>query len=351
MTDYGKATTGYRKLGTSLEPTTADLSDAATPLDRFFVCTAGDAPQVDAESWSLQIAGDAVAKPVTISLEALLSLPQHEQTVWLECAGNGRMLFESVGGQPTATGPEHTQWQLNGMGIASWRGPRLSDVLALAGPQDGAAFVSAVGLDADNPEGEPIRMCLPIDKATADDTLVALAMNGRLLPRSHGAPARLLVPGWVGAYWVKWLDEITVSSTWVPSWRADHYYRHRSPENVIGDPITVHPVKSSLALPLPARLAPGTHEIFGYARSGHAAIAHVEWSLDGGEWSDASLDPSLGPNAWTVFRITVRLDGPEHVIRTRATDAAGNVQPIEQPHHPYGVLWQSIIPHPVAVER
>lgn len=348
-TDYGKSTADFRMLGTSLEPRSPDLGTVRTPIERFFVCTVGDAMDINSNDWSMRIDGDAVHSPVVVNLEELRALPQVTQTTWLECAGNGRTLYSLVGGQRAAVGAEHTQWVLNGMGIAEWSGPTLASVLALAGLSTGAEYVSPVGLDADNPEGEPVRMCLPVTKGLRPDTLVALDMNGAPLPRSHGAPARLLVPGWVGAYSVKWLGEITVSSSWVPSWRADDYYRERTPDGVIGEPVTAHPVKSTLALPFPAQLAEGHHELQGYARSGSGPITRVEWSLDGGPWEDADLDSTAGPWAWTVFRVSVNLSAERHVIRTRATDKVGNTQPERHDHHPYGVLWRAVVPHPIEV--
>ena len=106
-------------------------------------------------------------------------------------------------------------------------------------------------------------------------------------------------------------------------------------------------MKSQLALPFPAELAAGSHQLHGYARSGEGAITSVEWQLDDGDWHPAQLDVPASPLAWTVFHIDVDLSPGEHTIRTRATDATGAVQPDHQPLHPYGVLWNSVIPHPI----
>ncbi|MEM7324224.1 MAG: molybdopterin-dependent oxidoreductase [Actinomycetota bacterium] len=347
--NYGKPTDGFTRLTTSLETVSGDLGTTETPVDRFFVCSASEPPTLSTDTWRLTIDGDAVQRPVTMDFAQLDELPRQTITAWLECAGNGRSMFTLVDGREIPAENAHTGWMLGGMGLARWEGPRLRDVLAEAGVTDRAAFVSPVGLDVDNTEGEPARMCLPLDKARDDATIVATHMNGQPLVPAHGAPVRLVVPGWVGAYSVKWLGGLTVSSSWVPSWRSDVYYVHRTPEDEITGPVTAHPVKSSLAIPYPAAIGPGWQELVGYARSGSGPITAVDWSIDGGPWRSAELDEPAGPYAWTVFRFEVDLEPGEHIIRSRATDNSGATQPEQQPFHPYGVLWQSVIPHPVTV--
>lgn len=349
MSDYGKSDLGFDHRTTSLEPVAADLGTATTPVDRFFVCSASDAVRLDRDSWQLSIDGDCAVDPVSIGYDALATLDQVEVDAWLECAGNGRTLFTLVDGQTIPPENAHTLWSIRAMGMASWRGPTLRSVLELAGIGDDAAFVSPLGLDIESTEGEPARMCMPLDKALDPATIVATHMNGTPLVPAHGAPVRLVVPGWIGAYSVKWLGGLTISSQWVPSWRADEYYVHRTPDGTITGPVTHHPVKSNLALPFPAALTAGRHELFGYARSGEGTISAVEWSLDDAPFQPARLDPPIGDHAWTVFRLDVELDAGEHVLRTRATDATGSTQPDQQPFHPYGVLWHSVIPHPVTV--
>ncbi|MEM7095843.1 MAG: molybdopterin-dependent oxidoreductase [Actinomycetota bacterium] len=348
MADYGKPDDGFTHLTTSLEYRGGDLGTIETPIDRFFVCNASDAPTIDRDSWRLRICGDAAMTEVEIDWDALSALPQVDQLAWIECAGNGRSMFTLVDGQVIPPENAHTGWMLGGLGLARWSGPTLASVLDLAGVGPDAAWVSPMGLDEENTEGEPARMCLPLDKALDPTTMVATTMNGEPLLRAHGAPVRLLVPGWVGAYSVKWLGELTISSSWVPSWRADEYYVDRDPDSTILGPVTAHPVKSHLALEFPGSLPAGRNELFGYARSGDGAITAVEWSIDGGEWQPAQLDPTEGRWAWTVFRFEVDLAEGEHVVRTRATDSTGAQQPDQQPFHPYGVLWSSIVPHPIS---
>ncbi|HKJ10863.1 MAG TPA: molybdopterin-dependent oxidoreductase [Ornithinimicrobium sp.] len=344
---YGKPERGFRRLGTSLEPLVADLGRRRTPLDRFFVCSAGEVPPVDPASWRLRVDGDAAATPVEVSLNDLRALEQVSVDAWLECAGNGRGLFAAVGGLTISAAPKNTPWFLGGLGLATWTGPRLSSVLELASPTDGAGYVGPVGLDHDNSEGETVRMSLPWEKALHPDTIVALTMNGADLLPAHGAPARLLVPGWVGAYSVKWLERLELATTWVDSFRANEYYVLRDEAGRVTGPATAHPVKSQLCLGWPAAVDSGPLEVHGYARSGQAPIAAVDWALDDGPWQSAELLDDLGPWAWRPFKLHVGLPAGPHTIRTRARDEAGNLQPLRQAPHRDGVLWNAVIPHPV----
>lgn len=347
--DHGKHTDGFRVIGRSLEPVTVPAATSATPVDAFFVCNAGNAGDVSPVGWSVRVRG-AVERSLDLNMVDLQAFPQHELTAWLECAGNGRRLFSEAAGYEMLDENMQTPWLLNGMGLATWSGPRVRDVLNHAGVLDSAKWMSPCGLDVDNAENEPPRMCLPIDKALHEDTIIALTMNGKPLTRAHGAPARLLVPGWVGAYSMKWLGELTVSTDWISSWRSDEYYVHRGLDGTATGPLTAHPVKSNLTLDFPARLSAGRHRLEGFARSGDAPIVDVQWRIDGGAWKTAECGAAAGSWAWTPFAFDVDLPQGEHVIETRATNAAGASQPEVQPPHPNGVLWHAITPHPVSVE-
>jgi DMSO/TMAO reductase YedYZ molybdopterin-dependent catalytic subunit len=345
----GASTTGLVGRGTSLEPVTAHLGVDSTPVDDFFVCKVGEAARPDPESWRMTIDGDGVSRVVELDLDDLVSLPRRRVDAWLECAGNGRSLFDLVGGRPLAPENNATPWMLGAMAMATWEGPSLSAVLERAGLEPDAAWVSPAGLDVSNSEGEPVRMCLPMEKAAHPDTIVALVMNGEPLEPMHGFPARLLVPGWIGAYSVKWLERIEVSTSWVSAYRADTYYRHRSPDGTDLGPATTHPVKSSLALPWPARLAVGPSEILGYARVGEGHVVRVEWWVDGGDLRQARLLDRVGEWGWQPFTFQWEATAGDHTLSTRATTATGATQPDEMPFHPSGLLWNAVIPHPVLV--
>lgn len=347
MGDFGKPLEGFDVRKTSLEPDDLDLGTDHTPVDRFFVCNAGAAARVDPDAWRLLIDGDAAGSPRTLSLADLGDLPWVEVDAWLECAGNGRGLFETVGGYPRPTSVLDTAWTTGAMGMARWGGVRIADLVDLVAPSPDLAFVSPAGLDVENEDGDIVRMCLPVGKALDPDTVLALEMNGAPLAPAHGAPARLVVPGWIGAYSVKWIDRLELSASWIPSFRADVYYRLRDPDGTDRGPATAHPVKSTLAVAWEGTVPAGSCTIPGYARSGAGPIAAVEWSLDDGPWHPADLHPLEGRWAWTPFSVTVELEAGRHELRTRAGDATGATQPDTVPYHPNTILWNAVTPHPV----
>lgn len=326
-----------------------DLGVDRTPTDRFFVCSGSAAPIIDRDKWKLTVGGDAVAAAVELSFEDLQSLPRRRLDAWLECAGNGRAMYSLAGGHEPSPATVDTAWVLGGMGMASWTGVAVRDVLALAGIGPDAAWVSAVGGDLDNVEGEPAGMCMPLTKALDPDTLIATTMNDEPLLPAHGAPVRLLVPGWVGAYSVKWLASLEVSASWVPSWRADVYYRLRTPDGVDLGPATAHPIKSCLALDWPADLSVGPQRIGGYARSGGELIDCVEVSVDDGPWFEAPLSSEPGRWGWRPFAFDWDAEPGAHQIRSRAWDVSGATQPESMAYHPNTILWNAVTPHPVMV--
>jgi DMSO/TMAO reductase YedYZ molybdopterin-dependent catalytic subunit len=177
------------------------------------------------------------------------------------------------------------------------------------------------------------------------------------LPPDHGFPARTIVPGWVGTYSIKWLGRITVSSEhmWVvrntrryvmmgDAWSKDDYAPAR------GAPITRHPIRSSLALPWPAKLERGRQRIRGYARGAEEPIVRVEWSADrGATWQDAELVSPSARYAWVEFAFTWDATPGEHALMTRATDTAGDTQPMSQPFNDGGYMFSMVHPHPVTV--
>ncbi|MEM7177776.1 MAG: molybdopterin-dependent oxidoreductase [Pseudomonadota bacterium] len=344
MAHWQKSTAGFTELGTSLEAPFDALDTYLTPAESFFVCNAGNSVEVDAQTYRLKIKGDAIDRVVTLSLDDLRALPQHTVEAYVECAGNQRTLFEKIDGlniRRESQGAD-VQWTLGGIGMAAWTGPRLSDVLALAGLTDAARWVAPMGLDVLNPECD-IEIPMPIEKALDPDTLIGLEMNGAPLPVDHGYPARMIVPGWIGTYWVKWVGWLTISRAEIRNFRTDEYYV------IDGQTVTQQNIKSALSLPWPATLAPGAQRICGFARSPGATIDKVEWSVDGSAWQEAEI---ISPNTrwgWVRFGLDWEATPGEHKIRTRATDTKGRVQPETTPFNPGSMLYNAVIPHPVRV--
>lgn len=344
MTHWQKETDNFTRLGTSLEAPFDRLESYLTPKEQFFVCNAGDSVHVDPATYRLKIKGDAAGRVVTLSLKDLKDLPQHTVEAYVECAGNQRTLFAKVDGhgiERESTGDD-VKWTLGGIGMAEWSGPRLCDVLALAGVRDHAAWVAPMGLDVLNPECD-IEIPMPIEKALHPDTLIGLRMNGNPLPVDHGAPARMVVPGWIGTYWVKWVGWLTVSSAEIRNYRTDEYYV------IDGQTVRQQNIKSSLSLPFPANLSTGRQTLTGFARSPGALIEKVEWSEDGGTWHEAELTSPNTLWGWVQFRFEWNAGPGQHHIRTRAQDSLGRMQPEKAYMNPGTMLYNAIIPHPVTI--
>lgn len=340
----------------SLETLPENLESFLTPNSQFFVCSSTGTPEIDPASYRLRVIGDAIDRPLELSLEEIRTLPSLALVCYLECAGNGRQLFEEVHGiRPH--GNIQTMWNMGGVGNAVWEGVQLRTILSMAGVKPTAVDVNLKGLDRDAPEGG-INRPIPVVKALHPDTLLAYRMNGEPLPPDHGFPLRAVVPGWIGSNSIKWLGTIAVSSkkVWVrrntemyvlygPQWPPERY------APAAGGPITTQNIKSSLTLPFPARLSKGRHLLRGIARSPHARIKQVVWSADRGvTWADARLVPPLLAGAWARFEFEWQAPPGEHLLMTCATDEAGNTQPEEHPFNKEGYLFNQVYPHPVMVD-
>ncbi len=344
--------------GSSLESPLEHQNDYLTPNDRFFVCNSGSTPTLTIQNYTLRIWGDGVEHEISLSFEDIVALPHKSVPAIIECAGNHRAFFRDVDGHTieTPSGTAELIWSTGAIGMAMWTGVRLADVLALAQVHPSAVQVCAQGSETDSLEGH-VRMAMPLSKAMDENTLLAIAMNGEPLPADHGYPVRVLVPGWIGAYSVKWVQDIEVSKSpiWVKrnttsyvmkgdAWPADEY----APS--MGKPLSVQNIKSALALPYPANLETGAHRLHGYARSPGYAIASVEWSCDNGvSWADASLSQDNEPYGWVRFEFDWKAAPGSHHIMTRATDDSGQSQPDNVTFNTAGYLYNAVYPHPIQV--
>src|SRR5450755_510374 len=195
------------------EPFNAETGLAAlaespvTAMDAFYVRGHGAVPEIDPAAWRLRVRG-AVERELDLSLETLReALPEREVTATLQCAGNRRAGLIAI-----RDIPGEAPWGPGATGTATWTGVGLADVLALAGPSDAAAHVGLEGADVST-EAEPVQRfggSIPLEKACRPEVLLAWAMNGEALPIVHGAPLRVVVPGYIGARSVKWLERIEV---------------------------------------------------------------------------------------------------------------------------------------------
>jgi len=318
-----------------------------TPNDRFFIRSHAATPQVDAVNWTLRIEGNGVREPITYSYDELWNrFPLVSMIRTVECAGNRRVLLGNEFGHRFAGTP----WGRGAIGTAEWTGVRLRDLLRPAGLTSGAREIMPESLDEIRS-----RRPMPLVKATADDTLVALAMNGEFLPADHGFPARVVVSGWLGAASIKWLARIEVSEDHlhVP-WNTEDYVLigpgFPAEEPARGVAITTLPVATLVELPWPARLRPEPQMIRGRAFAGENAVTAVEYRVDDGPWRRAGLDSPEAPGAWVRWQFTWTPDPGEHVLQVRATDDRGNTQPDASDWNELGYLQQAVLSHPVHVE-
>jgi DMSO/TMAO reductase YedYZ molybdopterin-dependent catalytic subunit len=318
-----------------------------TPNDRFFIRNHAATPRLDTSTWTLQIEGNGIRQPIAYTYDDLWNrFPLVSVTRTIECAGNRRVLF----GEQFGHRFEGTQWGRGAIGTAEWTGVLLRDLLEPAGITSGACEVMPEALDEIR-----ARRPMPLAKAFADDTVVALAMNGEVLPADHGFPARLVVSGWLGAASIKWLGRIEVSEDplYVP-WNTEDYvligpaYPAQGPAR--GLPITGLAVASLVELPWPARLRPEPQMIRGRAFAGENRVATVQYRIDDGPWQNAPVATPAVPGAWVRWQFGWNPAPGEHTLRVRATDERGNTQPDSTSWNELGYLDHSVLAHPVHVE-
>lgn len=328
----------------NLETPRGLLATRVTPNELFFVRTHAHPPHLDPAAYRLVIDG-LVERPLSLSLADLQARAGDTRLAVLQCAGNGRAYH-----RPRIPG---VAWEAGAMGQAEWTGPRLADLLREAGVQSGGRHLQLHGADTMALAATPsYARTIPIERALEDDALVALEMNGAGLPWLHGGPARLVLPGWTGNHWMKWLVRATVAAEEEPSFYSKSGYRmpvEPTPPGVTPEataPVTENNVKAVIARPLAGEVVSmrGGLHVSGVAFSGRTTIARVEVSVDDGRsWRDAELAGDETPGAWKVFRATLPLAAAGPVtVAARATDARGAVQPEVALWNPSGYLWNAV---------
>jgi sulfane dehydrogenase subunit SoxC len=325
------------------------LSYPITPAGLHYLLIHYDIPVVDPQGFRLEIGG-AGARPLSLSLDDLRARERVTMPVTFECAGNGRALLEPR--------PLSQPWLTEAVGTAEWGGTPLWPLLEEAGLADGVIEVLFTGLDrgVEGGEAQDYERALPI--AEAEHALLAWEMNGAPLPPQHGFPLRLVVPGWYGMQNVKWLARITLLEEPFTGYQNAVGYRLYDAEGVAGEPVT-RMLPRSLTVPpgVPdfmtreRRLSPGPVTLEGRAWSGHGQIVAVEVSTDGGDqFEPADLGEPLGEAAWRGWRFAWDAPPGEHVISSRATDSAGNTQPIDPHWNLKGYANNAVERVPVLVE-
>ena len=332
------------------ETPVALLREPLTPNDAFYVRWHMGVPDLAAADWLLAIGGPAARSQHSLTLADLRRFQRHEVVAVNQCSGNRRGFFE-----PHVPG---VQWGYGAMGNARWRGARLRDVLESAGIAPGALEVVADAADSPTLTGPDFMKSLPMWKALDDDTLVAYEMNGEPLPRWHGFPARLVVPGWTATYWVKCLTTLNlVEKPFEGFWMNTAYRvpkglfgpsRFESQDNEKTAPITAIRVNSLIVDPEPGAALPAGKSVVirGIAWDGGSGIRRVGVSADGGAtWRDAGLGRDLGRYAWRPWHFVASLTAG-HTLRlaVRAEANDGSVQPEALVPNPAG-YHHNVIQH------
>ncbi len=297
------------------------LQHAVTPTAQSYVRTNFGVPEVP-ESYGIEIGG-AVMRPLTLSMQQLRALPQQTVVATMECAGNDRLGMSPL--------PVGEPWRHGALSTVSWTGVSLSEVLALAGVDTDVVEVLVSAADAgarDDAEGSVrFARALPLADAQRPETLLALQMNGAPLTPDHGAPVRLAVPGWYGMASVKWVTRIELLREHYQGYFQRQRYVYDAPDGL--SPVTRMRVKSIIREPVEGAVCERRVTVFGWAWSGDGPITRVEVGVDGGDqWHDAALGTPASVFAWTPWQLVVELPrSGRFVLRSRATDATGAVQP------------------------
>lgn len=314
---------------------------AITPTDAFFVrYHLSVIPEVDAKTWKLSVGGEGANGQASLTLDDLKAMPAVEVVAVNQCSGNRRGLF-----QPHVPGVE---WGYGAMGCARWKGVRLKDVLDKVGLKKEAVEVVFEGADGPPIDKTPdFIKSIPVWRALDESTLIAYEMNGAPLPHLNGAPARIIVPGWTGTYWMKHINSIkAVTKPDTNFWMASAYRiplgkfplvaRFISQETAVNTPITEMVVNSLISSHADgAKVKSGT-PVGGIAWDGGYGIQTVEMSFDGGKsWMPAKLGEDLGRYAFRTFSLPVKGKG-KITVMARATNAIGQTQTAKLIHNPPG---------------
>jgi len=300
-----------------------DLTSWETPVESLYEVSHYGRPKVDPATWRLEVGG-MVRKPLSLTLDDLQKRTTHHFHATLECGGNGA----GIG-------------FMGAIGNMRWTGTPLAPLLREAGLLKRAREVVFVGADE---KSEKIRdqevvqrfaRSLSLEHARQPEVHLAWALNGKPLDPVHGAPVRLVVPGWYGIAWVKWLTRIDViDRRFMGKWMAREYVTLRG--NPLPDGSTdwretsvcTMNVKSIAARAV--RRPDGSVRITGAAWSDGTPLRRVEVRIDDGPWLPATLarKPSAARHTWTLWHIDWPKPTPgDHTVVSRAIDEDGREQP------------------------
>lgn len=314
-----------------------------TPVGMHYLLIHFDVPFIDPATYELPVGG-LVREPLRLSLEDIKARPKVTEPVTMECAGIGRSHLSPR--------PIFVPWYEGAIGCAEWTGTLLRPILEEAGLLGEAVEVLFTGHDRGIQEGveHNFERSLSVEEAMKDGVMLAYEVNGQPLPPQHGAPLRLVVPDWYGMASVKWLKKIEAIDEPFEGFQQAVKYRYKQSEEEKGVPVTRQRPHAVMAPPgIPEQLGrsrylqAGPVLIEGRAWSGWGPVVRVEFSSDGGRtWDEAEIGGPVGRYGWVRWSREWDAREPgEYELRCRATDAAGNAQPLDSEdawnHGGYGI--------------
>ena len=289
-----------------------------TPNDDFYIVQHYNQPAISEDDYRLRVTG-MVDNPMQLSLADIMARPKVELDAGFECGGNRAGIYHGL------------------IGNARWGGVSLSDLLTDAGMQGGGIEIVFYGADTgmetirDTEVEQAFGRSLHFTDAMSPEVMLAYEMNGEPLPHYHGAPLRLIVPGWYGVANVKWLDHIHVQDRRYMGRFMARDYVTLSRRDIGGverweeRSVTKIRLKSSI---IRVTRDEGGHTIMGFVLNDGTPLRSVEVMIDDGSWQDAEIDPESTQYSWKLFRLRWTDASPgEHTIVSRVTDVNGQVQP------------------------
>jgi sulfite dehydrogenase len=324
-----------------------------TPNDVFYVrYHLSDIPEIDAHKYKITLGGDGANSPFEVNLDDLKKMPAVEVVAVNQCSGNRRGLF-----QPHVPGVE---WGYGAMGCARWKGARLKDLLDKLGVKKEAIEIVFDGADGPAFDRTPdFVKSIPVWKAMEETTIIAYEMNGQPLPHFNGFPARVIVPGWTGTYWMKHVTKIHAvtrpeSNFWmtpayrIPLGKFPIVARFTSQETAVNTPITEIVVNSIISSHADGATVKSGTNIGGIAWDGGYGISNVDVSTDGGKtWRPATLGEDLGRYAFRPWSFLLTGKGKTTVM-ARASNAIGQTQTEKLILNPAG--YHNNVMHSITVD-
>jgi DMSO/TMAO reductase YedYZ molybdopterin-dependent catalytic subunit len=301
------------------------MGGVAMPNARFYIRNHFQIPNLNSAHYRLAVGG-RVRRKLSLSLRDLMQMPSQTFFATLECAGNGRTNFD-----PPIPGEK---WAFGAVSTAEWTGVPLKAVLDRAGIESSAREVLFSGADRGTVEDSAgtihFERSLRVDEAGDSGAILAYVMNGEPLPIHHGFPLRLIVPGWYAVASVKWLTDIDlIGEPFAGHYQIEKYwYEWRRGGKDAREPVTRMQVRALITEPAQdSEIERGDVTIRGVAWSGVGPIERVEVNT-GGAWRQANMIGEASRQAWQRWELVTRIDasGPA-ILRARATDCAGRIQP------------------------